>query len=147
MFSLLLSSSHLTTFTFSRYQTMSFPSPVTRQKTHLQSEVLVEPESQVIVHCSFYSGPEGNNIRIWPTTYLIVREHLHKSKLVHAEGIPFAPEWKEIQPGVTYNFTLIFTGLPKDCQKFDLVEEISDPHGFLMEGIERNQQDVYTIYF
>ena len=43
------------------------------------------------------------------------------------------------------NFTLIFTGLPKDCNYFDLFEKIPEPGGFLVKNIKRNNSDVYFI--
>ena len=44
-----------------------------------------------------------------------------------------------------YWFTLIFSGLPKDCKLFDFVEEIPQEGGFLVTDIDRNESDVYTI--
>ncbi len=84
-------------------------------------------------------------IRIWKTTFLIDRASGSRSQLVHAENISVAPTWTQIPDNKTYNFLLIFSGLPRSCQSFDLVEEISQPGGFFIENISRNERDVYHI--
>jgi hypothetical protein len=40
---------------------------------------------------------------------------------------------------------LIFEGLPKTCNAFDLIEQISQPGGFAVSGIPRNEKDVYHV--
>lgn len=84
-------------------------------------------------------------IRIWRTTYLIDKGSSSRSKLVHAENISFAPAWTAIPDKTRYSFLLIFNALPKSCQRFDLLEEISQPGGFFVPDIQRNQTDVYHI--
>jgi hypothetical protein len=56
-----------------------------------------------------------------------------------------APVWTQIPDGREYAFLLIFSGLPKSCKQFDLVEEIAEPGGFLVRNISRNDTDVYQI--
>lgn len=108
--------------------------------------VQVLEEKQVIIHCRYAcSNPYGMNIRIWPSTYLIAKDVAHKSELVHAENIPLAPAWMVVPQGASNQFSLIFTGLPKACQKFDLVEIIPQEGGFYVSNIERNQMDVYAV--
>ena len=104
----------------------------------------VDEQGQVTVHCLFRPGP-FDCIRIWPTTYLICRSSGHRRRLLHAEGIPFAPEWLPVPAGSSVSFLLIFEALPQGCSLFDLVEEIDDPGGFHVCGIPRNHQDVYRI--
>ena len=107
---------------------------------------LVQEEKQVIIHCRYKcSNPYGMNIRIWSSTFLIAKDIAHKSELVHAESIPFAPAWMFVPPGDSNQFSLIFTGLPKGCQKFDLVEIIPQEGGFYISNIERNEMDVYEV--
>ena len=84
-------------------------------------------------------------IRIWKNTFLIDKASGSRSQLVHVENISIAPMWTQIPDGVTYSFLLIFNALPKSCQFFDLLEDIPQPGGFFIEGIERNQTDVYHI--
>jgi len=43
-------------------------------------------------------------------------------------------------------FTLIFQGLSKGCQLFDLVEEIPQEGGFAVRGLLRNSSDVYQVH-
>jgi hypothetical protein len=64
---------------------------------------------------------------------------------VHAENISLAPEWTLIPDNKLYRFLLIFDALPRGCSAFDLVEEIPQPGGFHVEGIVRNQTDVYHV--
>ena len=68
-----------------------------------------------------------------------------RSKLVHAENISVAPQWTQIPDGVTYNFLLIFSALPKACKLFDLIEDIPQAGGFFVPNISRNDTDVYHI--
>ena len=42
-------------------------------------------------------------------------------------------------------FTLVFSGLPKECESFDLKEEIPEEGGFFVKNIRRNNSDVYRI--
>ena len=100
-------------------------------------------ESCVYVHCHCGRQQEEFLIRIWRTTYLIDPASMSKSQLLHAEKITFGPQWTLIPKGINYSFLLIFSGLPKDCKRFDLVEEIPQPGGFHIANIIRNDTDVY----
>lgn len=120
--------------------------------TETETEVLtitqteVDLESQVVIHGSITADFYADRVRIWPTTYLVDRHSQHKSQLIWHEGISMYPTWTFLRSGKNY-FTLIFSGLPKSCVIFDLVEEIPQPGGFLIEGILRNQSDVYNVSF
>lgn len=101
--------------------------PTTIEKPKISEEILkqlqtqIQEEKQVIVHCCFPAAPYvGNLIRIWQSTYLIDEKTGHKSALIHAENITIFPVWTEIPPMKDYWFTLVFSGLPKDCKSFDL---------------------------
>lgn len=110
----------------------------------LQSEML--EEKQVILHCCYKSDTFlEEKIRIWSSTYLVDRNSEHISKLVHYENISLFPDWTDIPFGKEYWFTLIFSGLPKDCRVFDFIELIPQNGGFFQEGIVRNSSDVYRI--
>jgi hypothetical protein len=112
----------------------------------LRSELLtdVEERGQVTVHCSIITE-WADMIRIWPSTYLVCCHSGHRSRLLHAEGISYAPHWQPIPPGKSIAFTLLFEGLPKDCILFDLVEDIPDQCGFYSPSILRNAVDVYRV--
>ncbi len=106
----------------------------------------IEEEKQVIVHCCFPASIyEGNLIRIWHTTFLIDEVLGHKSNLIHHENISLFPYWTEVPPFKDYWFTLIFSGLPRDCKNFDLKEELPEEGGFLVKNIKRNATDVYRV--
>lgn len=110
----------------------------------LQTEI--EEEKQVIVHCCFPASPFlGNLIRIWNTTYLLDNSSSHKSKLIHAENITIYPNWTAVPFMRDFWFTLIFSGLPKDCTSFDFKEIIPEEGGFFVKSIKRNGSDVYRI--
>jgi len=125
---------------------LSSPTPKTKTDVAVQEKVLPEEEKQVIVHCHYTcTNPWGMYIRIWPTTYLVAKDIKHRSSLVHAENIPYYPAWKAVEPGASSQFTLVFTGLPSDCARFDLVEEIPQEGGFYVGDIARNEMDVYEV--
>jgi hypothetical protein len=125
--------------------------PPVVSKPGVEIEVLTEIEgltsedSFVYVHCYFRNKSESMLIRIWKTTFLVDSLSGARSKLIHAENISIAPVWTHIPDNTEYAFLLIFAGLPKSCKKFDLVEEIPEPGGFLVQNISRNDTDVYHI--
>lgn len=102
-------------------------------------------DSFVYVHCYFQNKWQNMLIRIWKTSFLLDRISGTRSKLIHAENISMAPVWTQIPDGREYTFLLIFSGLPKSCKQFDMVEEITEPGGFLVRNIPRNDTDVYHI--
>ncbi|MCI0751897.1 MAG: hypothetical protein L0Y35_08670 [Flammeovirgaceae bacterium] len=102
-------------------------------------------DSYVYVHCYFNNTFKDMLIRIWKATFLIDRFSGARSSLVHTENISFAPQWTMIPDQAVYNFLLVFTGLPSTCKVFDLVEEIPEPGGFFVQGIQRNETDIYHI--
>ncbi len=110
----------------------------------LQTEMV--EEKQVILHCCYKSEFFlEEKIRIWSSTYLIDRHSDHISKLIHFGNISLSPNWTDVPYGKEYWFTLVFTGLPKDCKVFDFIEMIPQNNGFFEEGIVRNGSDVYKI--
>jgi hypothetical protein len=120
-------------------------------KPEVDAEVLTSVDTStlndsfVYVHCYFRNKWENMLIRIWKTTFLIDEFSGTRSSLLHAENISMAPRWTQIPDGLEYSFLLIFSGLPKTCKQFDLVEEISEPGGFFVRNISRNETDVYHI--
>ena len=111
--------------------------------TSIQPSVL--EDSHVYVHCSFDNTWKDALIRIWKTTFLIDKASGSKSSLVHAENISIAPLWTIIPDKKVHNFILVFSALPKSCVLFDLVEEIPQPGGFVINNIHRNSTDVYHV--
>lgn len=120
-----------------------------KPKIDLDTLTAIAPEtledSFVYVHCYFQNTTHDMLIRIWRSTFLIDKGSGSRSKLIHAENISFAPVWTQIPDGVTYSFLLIFEGLPKTCQQFDLIEDIPQAGGFEVRNISRNERDVYHI--
>lgn len=108
-------------------------------------QLSVLEDSYVYVHCSFDNSGEDALIRIWRSTFLIDHSSGAKSSLVHAENISIAPLWTIIPDKRIHNFILVFSALPKSCTKFDLIEEIPQPGGFVVRDIQRNLRDVYHV--
>lgn len=123
----------------------------TEEKIEIASELLEQLEhqfeKQVIVHGIIHSQTEGQNIRLWPTIYLLPKETSGKCKLIQSFNILLYPQWQVVGRGKTHRFTLIFEGLPFVCKSFDLVEIIPEPGGFEAQNINRNKEDVYTVVF
>jgi hypothetical protein len=117
------------------------------EKEILESlQTKVEEEKQVIVHCCFPASPFlGNLIRIWRSTYLFDNNSDHKSHLIHAENISIYPNWTPVPFMKDFWFTLVFSGLPKDCKSFDFQEVIPEEGGFFVQSIKRNSSDIYKI--
>ena len=123
---------------------------ITQPEVQLDPELLASlktrelEETQVIVHVHMKIKEPPVRIRIWPNTYLIPHEGGSDAKLIQALGISFAPQWNLLF-NQNHVFTLIFEALPKDCQAFDLVEDIPLPQPFIHFGINRNRTDVYHL--
>lgn len=122
------------------------PPPVRPLDPELRAALLtdVEEQGQITVHCTLRSE-WADMVRIWPSTYLICSTTGQRSRLLHAEGITYAPLWQPLPPGSVLHFTLVFEPLPKHCILFDLVEEIPDPGGFHCPSILRNTMDLYHV--
>lgn len=111
-----------------------------------QLEKTAKEEGQVIVHCTTNSGSSlFLNIRIWPTTYLIPTGSAYRAKLLYSENISLYPEWQSVGFLQDHHFTLIFEKLPKDCESFDLLEDIPEEGGYYASNIKRNATDVYHV--
>lgn len=120
--------------------------PVIAKELLESLQTKAEEEKQVIVHCCFPASPFlGNLIRIWHSTYLFDNQSEHKSRLIHVENITIYPNWTPVPFMQDFWFTLIFSGLPRDCKSFDLKEVIPEEGGFFVESIKRNSMDVYRV--
>ena len=94
----------------------------------------LDPKSSLIHHTALHSYVDIK--LVFPS---------HRSKLIHAENITMFPTWMNVGRKQTVNFTLIFTGLPRHCKQFDLIEKIPEEGGFVIKNIERNNTDVYLL--
>lgn len=125
---------------------------VTKPKVDIDSNLLAEIEKQthemgqVVIHCIYENDTqEASLIRIWPSTYLYDKHSSHISDLVLAERISYYPIWTRVRSGQSF-FSLVFSGLPKSCSSFDLIEDCKGgPHPFKVMDISRNQSDVYYV--
>lgn len=129
---------------------MDFPTIIEKPKVSISPEILnelkaqIHEQGQVVVHC-IQNIEVPTLIRIWPTTYLYDHHSEHRSDLVHAENISYFPQWKALGYGEN-SFTLIFSGLPKSCIVFDLIEHCDNEGGaFKVFSITRSDSDVYYV--
>ena len=110
-----------------------------------EQETFLDEEKQVIIHCAYNNADHFETlIRIWSSTFLMQNDQI-VARLLFSENITMHPMWTVVSPHSIYYFCLIFSGLPKDCLCFDLVEKIPEPDGFLYKNIIRNASDVYRI--
>ncbi|WP_235297080.1 hypothetical protein [Portibacter marinus] len=124
---------------------------IEKPKVEISPDILKEirtkihEKGQVIFHCLYHNRYFFETaIRIWPSTYLYDHHSDHKSEMVHAEKIVYAPEWQMVAPMSSSYFTLIFEGLPKSCSVFDFIEQTGSESGaFIFKNIKRNNADVY----
>lgn len=123
---------------------------VVKEKIEIAPELLeqiaVQVEKQVTVH-GLINNPAKHEllVRVWPTIYLIPKGTSHKCRLLHHFNIAMHPEWQYIKKHDSLQFTLIFEGLPQNCDQFDLIEIIPESGAFEVRNISRNKQDVYFI--
>jgi len=99
-----------------------------------------EAEGQVTIHMRTRLG---GGVRIWPSIKLRCRTTGTESKFIHAVGLSPFPTWTRVEPGGAY--TLLFEALPSSSRAFDLVEDIPQPGGLVVEDISRNGKDVYRL--
>lgn len=119
--------------------------PTVDVDTLISIDPVILEDSFVYLHCHFENTSDEMLIRIWRTTFLIDKNSATRSQLVHVENISIAPQWTMIPRKGDFTFLLIFGGLPKTCLQFDMIEEISQPGGFHIKSIKRNETDVYHI--
>lgn len=109
-------------------------------------QTVTQEEGQVIVHCITKASPFCDwRARIQKTTFLFDLNSEHQSDLLHVENISIAPEWSIIEKGGSRRYSLIFSGLPKSCSRFELVELNERYNAFHVADIERNETDVYFL--
>ena len=125
--------------------------PPVKAKPTVDTDLLfsIKPEllndAYMYVHCYMRHTAQEMLIRIWQSTFLVGQNGDGKAGLVHAENITYAPVWTIVPQNFNYHFLLIFSGLPKSCGIFDLVEQIPQPGGFYVPDIVRTETDVYRI--
>jgi hypothetical protein len=110
-----------------------------------------QEQGQVIVHCLHYgcSSMCGRTIkcelRLNPSIQLIPTNGSNPSHLLQAYNINLPPA-RNFKESYGTEFTLVFSGLPKDCTSFDFIEPDEDGRGWQVKNIKRNKTDVYYVY-
>jgi hypothetical protein len=116
---------------------------ITKPRVDVQFKTAVSEERQTIVHVTCTDLIFGMMlIRIWPSTFLIQNDGKRK-KLLQSFNIGKHPFYITVPDG--HVFTLLFEGLDRGCDTFDLLEDITEPGGFYIKGIERNNTDIYHL--
>jgi len=111
-----------------------------------QLHKLTQEEGQVIIHCCSTASTQSDlQVRIQKTTFLFDLDSDHQSELIYADNITIAPEWSIVPKGKQCAYSLIFSGLPKSCSRFDLLELNEPCRAFFTKGIQRNREDVYFL--
>ncbi len=111
-----------------------------------QLHSLTQEEGQVIIHCcSKAEAYAAMRARVQKTTFLFDLNSDHQSELIYANNISIAPEWSVIPKGKQRAYSLIFSGLPKSCSSFDLLELNEPCRAFFAKSIQRNKEDVYFL--
>jgi hypothetical protein len=122
---------------------LTIEKPIFKPDISFDVKELIQEERSTIVHCRIFTD-QLMFIRIWPTTFLIQDDGTRKS-LLQAYNIASFPEWKPIFKD--HVFTLVFEGLDKSCDTFDLLEDITESGAFHAPDIKRNKEDVYYVEF
>ena len=110
--------------------------------------IFPKAEKQTIIHCkSHHNSYFLQKIRIWRSTFLRPKGSYQDCRLIGTYNIAYYPDWTLVKPHSTHYFTLIFEGLPSDCNSFDLEEDITEEGGFFVSNISRNESDIYHVEF
>ncbi len=107
----------------------------------------IHEQGQVVLHFLLNNhGMQESAIRIWPSSYLFDLDGNHRSELVHVNNISKYPVWQLVEANSSHIFTLIFSGLPKTCTRFQFREICDNQAGaWCVESIARNKTDVYFL--
>jgi hypothetical protein len=108
-------------------------------------DLLMLEERQVILHSYHFSVGFFDRIRIHPNTCLIDLDTSYRSPMLQNFNISLAPDWTWMELGRRFEFTLVFAGLPKDCTRFDMLEDVPDTGRLHIRNIQRSKSDVYYL--
>ena len=99
-----------------------------------------EDEGQVTIHMRRGGAAWGSDLA---EHQVAMPNHRHRVQ-IHSRRRPLpSPTWTRVEPGGAY--TLLFEALPSSCRAFDLIEDIPQPGGLVVEDIARNGKDVYRL--
>jgi hypothetical protein len=110
-----------------------------------------QEQGQVIMHCMHYgcSSECGKTLKcelkLNPNVQLIPTNGSRPSKLIQTYNINLPPG-RTFKNSYGTEFTLIFTGLPKNCTEFDFIEPDEGGKGWEAKNIKRNKTDVYKLF-
>ena len=110
-----------------------------------------QEQGQVIIHCLHYgcSSECGKTLKcelkLNPNVQLIPTNGSRPSKLIQTYNINLPPG-RTFKNSYGTEFTLIFTGLPKNCTEFDFIEPDEGGKGWEAKNIKRNKTDLYKLF-
>ncbi len=102
---------------------------------------IFQEERQIIIH-GIVKGETILSIR--PDTFLMSNQPHRKAFLLFSFGVSIYPATSY---GVNQRFTLIFSALDKECNKFNFIEGKLHQGMFLEADIIRTMEDVYHLEF
>jgi hypothetical protein len=123
----------------------SNPLPEPLQIIKPEFDLFMLEERQVILHSYHFPISFLDRIRIHPNTCLIDLDTGHRSPMLQNFNISLAPDWTWMELGRRFEFTLVFAGLPKDCTRFDMLEDVPDTGRLHIRNIQRSKSDVYYL--
>jgi hypothetical protein len=109
----------------------------------------IDEEAYTILHCKFTTSAmydAGWWVNIRKTSHLQNRTSTKKLAMLHAIGIPYAPEKHYLKNrGDCLNFTLIFPKIPDHWKAFDFIEDDGTGNGLMASAIKRNRSGIYRV--
>ena len=125
------------------YSTISSPVKIDAKLAELPSE-----ERQVVIHINHHPcfqscvSSGACSVCLNSTVYLLPNTISTPSLLVHAINAELLDNMMSLKKEVM-NFSLIFSGLPRDATSFDFIEP--GDGGWRLLNIKRNKIDVYVL--
>ncbi len=98
-------------------------------------------EKQITIHVVMKGKRE---VSIRPDTFLMCNKPHRKAFLLFSFGAPIYPDTSY---GKEHQFTLVFSGLDKECRNFHFIEGKLHPDLLVVPDVPRNKDDVYRINF
>ena len=132
---------------------MSFFETETEQKViiEIDTDLLegAEEEAFTLLHCKYITSPKfqcGWWVNIYKTSYLKHMASNETLEMLHAIGIPYAPEKHYLQKfGDSLSFTLVFPKIPKHWDYFNFIEICNGEDGLSINNIKRNNSGIYRV--
>ena len=101
----------------------------------------LKEEKQIIIHCRIRGE---RNLSIHPLTFLMCNKTYKKVFILFCFGAPLFPKSNF---GIDQEFTLIFSALDLECEKFSFIEGVLQSDLLSVANVQRNKNDIYFFTF